>query len=214
MPCCNTAPYKRLRSVLLRQCSYTAHATKQRTWLYRGVSCDCSHSAANDTKQTQAAIIPPAPSWSVSQRRRISSAYQIPAPRPDAAQVSTAAYYKWYIRVRPPVMAPCQTVQHIEDHASPVGSSPTVCGSLASAAPCASADVSAYPPVQGQPGGVSMLPMPGGLRSGTVSTVDQSVGGHPGTLHPAGQSSGRDAADGAEPLTAAAVSLFGLSPDS
>ena len=35
-----------------------------------------------------------------------------------------------------------------------------------------------------------------------------------GTLHPAGQSSGRGAAGGAEPLTATAVSLFGLSPDS
>lgn len=38
--------------------------------------------------------------------------------------------------------------------------------------------------------------------------------GQPGTLHPAGQSSGRGAAGGAEPLTAAAVFLFGLSPDS
>ena len=35
-----------------------------------------------------------------------------------------------------------------------------------------------------------------------------------GTLHPAEQSSGRDAAGGAEPLAATAVSLFGLSPDS
>lgn len=35
-----------------------------------------------------------------------------------------------------------------------------------------------------------------------------------GIFHPAGQSSSRDAAGGAEPLAAAAVSLFGLSPDS
>lgn len=40
-----------------------------------------------------------------------------------------------------------------EDHASPAGSSPTVRGSLASAAPCAPAEVSASPPVQGYPGG-------------------------------------------------------------
>lgn len=38
--------------------------------------------------------------------------------------------------------------------------------------------------------------------------------GQPGTLHPAGQSSSRGAAGGAEPLTAVAVFIFGLSPDS
>lgn len=84
------------------------------------------------------------------------------------------------------VVDPCQTVQQTTDHASPAGSAPTVYGSLASAAPGAPAEGSASPPVQGQPN----------------------------TLHPAGQSSGRDAAGGAELLTATAVSLFGLSPDS
>jgi len=34
------------------------------------------------------------------------------------------------------------------------------------------------------------------------------------TFHPAGQSGSRGAAGGAEPLTATAASLFGLSPDS
>lgn len=63
---------------------------------------------------------------------------------------------------------------------------PTACESLASAAPGAPAEGSASPPIQGQSG----------------------------TLHPAGQSSSRGAAGGAEPLTATAVSLFGLSPDS
>lgn len=42
----------------------------------------------------------------------------------------------------------------------------------------------------------------------------QGAPGQSGTLHPAGQSSSRSAAGGAEPLTATAVSLFGLSPDS
>lgn len=42
----------------------------------------------------------------------------------------------------------------------------------------------------------------------------QGVPGQSGTIHPARQSSSRDAAGGAEPLTATAVSLFGLSPDS
>lgn len=40
------------------------------------------------------------------------------------------------------------------------------------------------------------------------------VPSQPGTFHPAGQPGSRNAAGGAEPLTAAAVSLFGLSPDS
>lgn len=75
-------------------------------------------------------------------------------------------------------MDPCQTVQHIADHASPAA--------------------------------VSILPTPGGLQSGT----GQQQGAPAGTLHPAGQSGGRDAAGGAEPLTATAVALFGLSPDS
>ena len=41
----------------------------------------------------------------------------------------------------------------------------------------------------------------------------QGAPGKSGTIRPAGQSSGRDAAGGAEPLTATAVSLFGLAPD-
>lgn len=50
-------------------------------------------------------------------------------------------------------MDPCQTVQHIADHASGGGSALTVCRSLASAAPGAPAEGAASPPVQGQPGG-------------------------------------------------------------
>lgn len=73
-----------------------------------------------------------------------------------------------YIRVQrcAPVIDPCQTVQHIADHASPAGSAST--------------------PVPGQSD----------------------------ALHPAGQSSGRSTAGGAEPLAALAASFFGLSPDS
>ena len=79
-----------------------------------------------------------------------------------------------------PVMDPCQAVQHIADHASGGGS--------------------ASPPVQGQPGGVSILPTPGGLQSGTGQQT--------------GQSSGGGVAGDAEPLAATAATLFGLSPDS
>nr|DAE71799.1 MAG TPA: hypothetical protein [Caudoviricetes sp.] len=48
--------------------TYTANDTKQRAGLYRRFSCDFTRSTANDTRQTQADIIPPAPRWSVSQR--------------------------------------------------------------------------------------------------------------------------------------------------
>lgn len=56
-----------------------------------------------------------------------------------------------------------------------------------------------------KPGGVSMFPTPGGLQSGTGSAWHTPPGG---AVHQ------RGAAGGAEPLTATAVSLFGLSPDS
>jgi hypothetical protein len=145
----------------------TAHAAKRITGLYRGFSCDLPHFTAANTRPTQAAIIPPVQRWSVSQRRSTSSAYQIPDATPGrwTAQHSRPIIIM-YIRVQrcAPVMDPCQTVQHIADHASPA----------------------AFNLVLGQSG----------------------------TLHPAGQSSSRSAAGGAEPLTATAAALFGLSPDS
>ena len=101
LPGYNTATHERLQRVLPCKCNYTDHATKQRTGLYRGFSGDYTSSTDHDTTPTQAAIIPPAPRWSVSQRRSSSSTYQIPPPRRDAAQVSATAYYnKVYKRVQ------------------------------------------------------------------------------------------------------------------
>ena len=138
---CNTAPYKRLQRVLPCRCNYTAHATKQHTWLYSGFSSDCTRSTASDNSPTQTAIVPPAPRWSAYQRPDALHRYQIPPPRRDAGQVSTAAYYnKVYKRA-----------QHTADRASGGGS--------------------ASPPAQGQPGGVSIPPTPGGWRSGTGSAI-------------------------------------------
>ena len=175
MPCYNTATRKHLQRVLCRQCSYTDHAAKQCTGLYSGFSCDCTRSTAHDTRPTQAAIIPPAPRWSVSQRRNASNRYQIPTPRRTLYRSSQPHIIIRYIRA-----------QHIASYASPAGSVPTGGGSLASATPGAPAEWSASPPVQGQSG----------------------------TLYPAGQSSSRGAAGGAELLAACAAALFGLSPDS
>lgn len=87
------SPYKRLQRVLPCQFNYTAHAIKHHTELCRGFSCDCTRSTAHDTKPTQAAIIPPAPRWSVSQRRNTSSTYQIPAPRRTLYSSAQTAYY-------------------------------------------------------------------------------------------------------------------------
>ena len=93
LPCYNTAENKRLQRLLYHSCSYTTHATKQRTGLYRCFSCDLSHSTTTDTRPIQAAIIPPAQRWSVSQRRSASSAYQIPAPRRTPCRSAQPPYY-------------------------------------------------------------------------------------------------------------------------
>lgn len=95
-------------------------------------------------------------------------------------------------------------VQHIADHASPAGSAPAACGSLASATPGAPAEVSASPPVQGQPGGD--LDASHARRLAVWHRVNgQGWSARPPLPGWAG---------GAEPLTAAAAALFGLSPDS
>lgn len=65
LPFCNTAQYKRLQRVLYRLCNYTVNTAKQRTGLYRGVSCHLAYSTAQDTRPTQAAIIPPVPRWTL-----------------------------------------------------------------------------------------------------------------------------------------------------
>lgn len=193
LPGCNTARYKRLQCVLPCQCNFTANDTKQRTGLCRGFSCDYTRSTSDNNRPAQAAIIPPATRWKAYTRPDTLNRYQIPPPRWDAAQVSTAAYYNnVYIRG--------QTVPAAAGQLLPCVDRWQVLTRCQQYRPGAPAEGSASPPVQGQPGEVSMLPAPGGWRSGT--------------LHPAGQSSSRGAAGGAEPLAATAAALFGLSPDS
>lgn len=93
MLCYNTAAYKRLQRVLRRSCNYTTRTAKQRTGLYSGFSCNLSHSTSTNTRPTQAAIIPLAPFWIVSQRRITSSTYQIPPPRRTLHRSVQTAYY-------------------------------------------------------------------------------------------------------------------------
>ena len=99
------------------------------TGLYRCVSGNLTHFTAYNTRPAKADITPPAPRWSVSQRRSTSSAYQIPDAAPDAIQVSAAAYYnKVYKRaaVRP-VIDPCPLVHHSAGHARGGGSVHPAC---------------------------------------------------------------------------------------
>lgn len=173
LPCYNTTQYKRLQRVLYRPCSYTAHAAKQRSGLCRCISSYLSHSTAADTRPTQAAIMPPAQRWSVSQRRNTSSAYpEIPAPRRTLDSSAQPPYYNNVYK----------GASLLWIHASPAGSR---CFPRLAAGDLA--------PVTGQ-------------QSGCTGSVWRPL--------PGGQSSGGGASGGAEPLTATAASLFGLSPDS
>ena len=128
----NTSVYSEFCAVhatLYRPRSKTAHGALQK--LFRLFAAFFSLLCGGVSSYTA----PPATRWSISQRRNTSNAYQIPAATPDAIRVSKAAYYNKVYKGATvcPVMDPCQTVQHIADHASPAGSAAAACGSLASA---------------------------------------------------------------------------------
>lgn len=114
---------------------YTAHTTKQRTGLYSGVSCYLPHPTAADTRPTQADIIPPAPRWSASRTRTPCTDTRYHRHARTLYRSTQPPIIIMYIRVQrcAAVMDPCQTMQQIADHASPAGSAPAACGSLASA---------------------------------------------------------------------------------
>ena len=118
------SPYKRLQRFLYHSCSYTTHTVKQRTGLYRRFSCNLPHSTAANNRPTQADIILPAPRWSVSQRPNSAQIPDTTATPGRCTGQHIRPIIIRYIRVQgcAPVMDPCQTVQHITDHASPVGS--------------------------------------------------------------------------------------------
>ena len=146
MPCCNTAPYKRLQRVLCCPCSYTAHAAKQRTGLYSGVSVNLTHSSVHNTVTTQANYAPPAPRWSTSQRGAAHPArtrYQSHAGR-CTGQHSRPIIIR-YIRVRTPQTMPARRGQLL-----PCVDRWQVLTHCQQYRPGAPADGSASQPVQGQ----------------------------------------------------------------
>ena len=170
--------YKRLQRLLYHPCSYTANTSKQHTELYMGFSCDYTRSTDHDTRPAQAVIIPLAQSWSVSQRRSTSSTYQIPATRRTLYRPAQPRYYNNVYKGA----AVCHCY----------GSMPN---GAAYRRPC-------------EPGGVSMLPTPGGLQSGT----GQQSARHPPPGGAVQQQRARRATRNHWRLVAA--SFFGLSPDS
>lgn len=175
-----SASHNRLRLSFCRQCNYTTTTPKPFTGLYRGFSVDLPYSSAHNTAVTQAACAAPEDIPSSAAPPQIPDT----TTTLDAVQGRAAAYYnKVYIRVR-------------------------FCyGSMPDGA---SFEGSVSPPVQGQPGGVSMLLTPGGLRSGTGSTVIS----HKASLEPSTRRNSPVAGRAARNhWRLVAASLFGLSAD-
>lgn len=114
-------PHTSVYSVFCRvDANYTTHAAKQRIGLYMGFSCNCTSSTAADTRPTQAAIY----------HLRHARAYHSAVAPPTRARYHSRAG-TLYRPAQPPIIIRYIRAQHIADHASPAGSAPTVCGSLA-----------------------------------------------------------------------------------
>ena len=113
-----------------------------------------------------------------------------------------------YRAAQPPIIIRYIRVQHTADHASGGGVSTDQRETRADPAHLLRGQCLHLYRVS--PAGSRYFPRPAACDLAPVS----SQGAPAGALYPAEQSSSRGAAGGAEPLTATAVSLFGLSPDS
>lgn len=99
-------------------------AYQPHTSVYSGVSVDLPNSSAHNTAATQAAYTPPAPHRRAYRQAQRLRRYQIPPTRRTLYRAEQPPHYNKVYKgaaVRPPVMDPCQTAQHITDHASPAG---------------------------------------------------------------------------------------------
>ncbi len=199
LPTCNTTLYKHLQRVLRRQCNYTTHTAKQRTGLHSGFSYDCTRSTAHNTRPTKAAIISPAPRWRAYTRPDALSRYLILPSRRTLHRPAQAAYYNNVYKGR----SASQTVPAAAGHLLPCADCWQVLTRCQQHRPGAPAEGSARRSLDASR-----------ARRLEVWHRVSGQGGRSGALHPAGQSSSRGTAGGAEPLAASAASLFGLSPDS
>ena len=154
---------------------YTANTAKQRTGLYRRFSCGLSHFTAADARPAQAAIY----------HLRHARAYHSAVAPPTRARyhsragtldrpAQTAYYNKVYKSAETHLLwiharqcSISQTMQARRVLFLPPVDRWQVLTRYQQHKPGAPAEGSASPPVQGQPGGVSMLLAPGGFRSGT-----------------------------------------------
>ena len=197
MPCYNTAQYKRLQQLFCCSCNYTAKTQKPFTGLYSGVSVDLRYSSAHNTADTQAAYAQPAPRWRAYRQALHLHRYQIPPPRRTLYRAGQPPIIIRYIRVRPCFGSMSDSAAYHR---------PCQPGGVSSyrvriAGKCWHAISSTDPAhlLRGQrlhlyrvsPAAVSILPTPGGLRSGTGQQSGR-------TLYPAEQSS----SERAEPLAA------------
>lgn len=143
--------------------------------------------SAHTIQKPTSRLYSPAPLWMAHRQALHPHRSQIPPPRRTLHRAGQPPIIIRYIRVQGcvPVMDPCQTVQHITDHASPARSAPTVCGSLASSAPGALAEGCSVSTCTGSArrlaiwhrSAVRAHPPPGGA-------VQQRAGGTAGGLPP------------------------------
>ena len=122
LSCYNTAPYKRLKRVLCRQCSlYRPHHKTARRALqgcflqlhpFHRPRYQTDTRGYNTTCATLERITTP---------QRLQHIPQIPTPRRTLYRPAQPPYYNKVYKAQrcAPVMDPCQTVQHIADQASP-----------------------------------------------------------------------------------------------
>ena len=175
MPGGNTATYKRLQHVLCRPCRVIPPTPQNSTQGFTMAFPAIRLVLPLSYGGASCYAVQLAPRWMAYQRTKHLYRYQIPPPRRTLCRAAQPPYYNKVYKSAR--VRPCY------------GSMP---------------DGAAYRS-SCQPGGVSILPTPGGLQSDTGSAV--RAGG-------LALSTRLGRAGGAEQLAALAASLFGLSPDS
>lgn len=167
----------------------TAHRALQALFLLFALFC------RRCVAGTSAYTAPPAPRWSTHTRRNTSSTYQIPTPRRTLCRSAQPPYYNKVYKSAPLLWI----------HARQCSTSQTMQTRLGQLLPSADRWQVLHPAhlLRGQR-----------LHLCKVSPAACNLAPVSGQGAPGGQSSGSGRAGGAELLTATAVSLFGLSPDS
>ena len=123
MPCCNIALYKRLQRLFCRPCNLYSQITKTvyraLQGLFLGFVPFYRRKYQTDTSGYNTAC---------------ATLERLPAPgRLAPIQDTTVTPGRYTGQHSRPIIIRYIRVQHIADHASPAGSAPAVCGSLASA---------------------------------------------------------------------------------